>query len=298
MPVVSNGDVDLYFETAGDLGGRPLLLVCGLGSQLTTWEELVDGFVERGYFVVVFDNRDVGLSTKLDHFDSVETAISAMGRGEDVDAPYLLSDMADDAAAVLSAAGVEAAHVCGVSMGGMVAQQFALQHTDRTLSLISVMSTTGDPDVGRPTSEAVATLLVTARDREGVIELSIESSRVIGSPGHLDEEWERRRAEVAFDRCHHPAGVGRQLLAVVSSGSRSAALRDLDVPTVVVHGAADPLVSVDGGERTAEIIADAELMVIAGMGHNREPAFWSVYYEAVARAATRADARADPRVRA
>lgn len=289
MPVANNGDVELYYETAGDPDGRPLILICGLGSQLTTWEGLVDGFVGRGFHVVTYDNRDVGRSSKLDDYAHVGSAVSAHRGGDDVEPPYLLSDMAADAAAVLDAAGIEAAHLLGVSMGGMIAQQFALQSPDRTLSLISVMSTTGDPDVGRPTHQAAATLLATASNRDEIIELSIESSRVIGSPGHLDEAWERRRAEIAYDRCHHPAGVGRQILAVVCSDSRSNALRDLDVPTVVVHGGADPLVPPDGGERTAEVIPDAEFMLIDGMGHNREPVFWPVYYEAAARAAARAD---------
>jgi pimeloyl-ACP methyl ester carboxylesterase len=233
--------------------------------------------------VIRYDNRDVGLSTKIDtpELDFASSLMAAMG-GQEVDAPYLLDDMADDAAGLLDALGIHAAHVVGVSMGGMIAQTLAIRHPAKVLTLTSIMSTTGDRDIGQPTPEAMEQLLQPpATDRDGAIEQSVNASKVIGSPAHFDEGRTRERAAEAYDRSFYPVGVGRQLLAIVASGSRREALGAVRVPTLVIHGGADPLVQPDGGRRTAEAIPGAALLVIDGMGHDLPPAFWPQVVDAI-----------------
>lgn len=297
MPIaLANADgIELCYETFGDPDGVPLLLIMGLGGQLVRWEtELVEGFVDRGFFAIRFDNRDVGLSTKpeVGSVDIANRLLGAFG-GQPVEAPYLLSDMAADAVSLLDHLGLDAVHAVGVSMGGMIAQTMAIEHPDRLLSLTSIMSTTGDLDVGQPTPEAAMLLLrPRATDRAGAIAADLEASRVIGSPEHFDPERVRRLAELSFDRCFHPVGVGHQLLAIMASGSRTVALREIDVPTLVIHGDVDPLVDVSGGRRTTEAVPGAELVVIEGMGHDLPPVFWPTLIERITALAARADAAA------
>jgi pimeloyl-ACP methyl ester carboxylesterase len=267
----SNG-IEIAYETHGDPGDEPLLLVMGLGSQLLSWPiEMVDALVDRGFFVVRYDNRDVGLSTKLgtsDHIDFMATFLQA-AEGKPIEVPYKLTDMAADGIGLLDHLGIGSAHIVGVSMGGMIVQTMAIEHPTRVRSLTSIMSTTGDPDVGTPTSEARAALLTPVQtEREAAIARAVETSRVIGSPDHFDERASRKRHEEAYDRCFNPAGVARQLLGIMASGSRAEELQRLDVPTLVIHGAVDPLVTLSGGERTAALIPGAELLVIDDMGHD------------------------------
>ncbi len=282
--------IELFYETFGDPADVPLLLVMGLGAQGHVWDvELVEGLVDRGFYVVRFDNRDVGLSTKPDvgRINLMERLLAAFA-GQPVEAPYLLRDMAADAVSLLDHLGIAAAHVVGASMGGMIAQTLALDHPDRVLSLTSIMSTTGDPDVGQPDPSVTSVLLTpTPADRDGAVAHSIAASRAIGSPEHFDEERARRRAETSYDRCFYPAGFGQQLLAIVASGSRTEALRALDLPTLVIHGDVDPLVTPSGGRRTAEVIPGAELLEIEGMGHDLPPVFWPTIIEAITRLAAR-----------
>jgi pimeloyl-ACP methyl ester carboxylesterase len=202
--------------------------------------------------------------------------------------------MAADGVAVLDALGIDATHIFGQSMGGMIAQTIAIEHPARVLTLTSVMSSTGDTDVGGATGEALQRLIMTPpSDREAYIAHSTETSRIIGSAPHWDEERAARRAAAAFDRCYLPLGIGRQMLAVMASGSRSEQLRSLKVPTLVIHGADDPLVNVSAGERTAEVIPGAELVIIEGMGHDLPPPLWPQVIEAVTRHAARAAVGAD-----
>ncbi|MGY6502379.1 MAG: alpha/beta fold hydrolase [Acidimicrobiales bacterium] len=263
MPYATNGSVRLYHETFGEGSDPTLLLVNGLGSQCIRYsEEWCARFVDAGFHVIRFDNRDVGLSTSLDD-------------APDGEAPYLLRDMAADAVAVLDAVGVERAHVMGLSMGGMIAQTMAIEHPHRMLTMTSVMSSTGDSDVGRSSPEAYRLLVTPARpDLEGVVERAIEAAGVYGSPDHIDPERLRALAAADFERAFNPAGVGRQLRAVNASGSRSDALRSIGVPTLVIHGDQDRLIDVSGGVRTAEVIPGARLEIIEGMGHDYPPAFW------------------------
>jgi pimeloyl-ACP methyl ester carboxylesterase len=259
MSTARNGEVEIYYETFGDPSQPTLLLVNGLSSQCinyaTEWCEM---FCAAGYQVVRFDNRDVGLSSKLDHGD------------------YGLSDMANDAVAVLDAIGVDRAHVMGCSMGGMIVQRLAIDHADRLLSLTSVMSRTGEPGYGDSSEEALAFLMAPpAPTRQAYIDNQVAALHVYGSkPEWLDDEAIRARAAAAYDRCFCPPGVGRQMKAVVSDGSRADQLRAVRLPTLVLHGSRDTLINPSGGRRTAELIPGARYVEIEGMGHDYPPPVW------------------------
>jgi len=259
MPVAHNGDVEIHYERFGDPERPTLLLVNGLGSQSINYaSEWCEMFCDEGYEVVRFDNRDVGLSSKL----------------PDVD--YALTDMADDAIAVLDAVGVERAHVMGCSMGGMIVQRLAIDHPERLLSVTSVMSRTGEPGFGDSSEEAL-TLLMTPQppERAAYIERQVEALHVYGSkPEWLDDEAVRRRGAAAYDRCFCPDGVVRQMKAVGRDGSRSEQLAKVDLPVLVLHGSRDTLIDPSGGRRTAELIPGARYVEIEGMGHDYPPPVW------------------------
>ncbi|HUE06835.1 MAG TPA: alpha/beta hydrolase [Acidimicrobiales bacterium] len=259
MPVAHNGDVEIHYERFGDPERPTLLLVNGLGSQSINYaSEWCEMFCDEGYEVVRFDNRDVGLSSKL----------------PDVD--YALTDMADDAIAVLDAVGVERAHVMGCSMGGMIVQRLAIDHPERLLSVTSVMSRTGEPGFGDSSEEAL-TLLMTPQPPERVayIERQVEALHVYGSKHEwLDDEAIRQRAAAAYDRCFCPDGIVRQMKAVGRDGSRSEQLAKVDLPVLVLHGSRDTLIDPSGGRRTAELIPGARYVEIEGMGHDYPPPVW------------------------
>jgi pimeloyl-ACP methyl ester carboxylesterase len=265
MSSARNGDVEIYYEEFGDPNAPTLLLVNGLGSQSlnydAAWCRL---FCQEGFHVVRFDNRDVGLSTKLDGVD------------------YALADMAEDAIAVLDAVGVDKAHVMGCSMGGMIVQRLALDHTDRLLSLTSVMSRTGETGYGESSKEALAFLLAPAApSRAAYIDRQVAAHHVYGSkPEWLDDDAIRTRAAAAYDRCFCPEGVGRQMMAVMHDGSRSDELAELDLPTLVIHGSRDTLIDPSGGRRTAELIPGARYVEIEGMGHDYPVAVWRQWVDA------------------
>jgi pimeloyl-ACP methyl ester carboxylesterase len=288
--MVRVGELDLCYETFGDASGEPLLLVMGLGAQMTAWPvELCEALVDRGFHVVRFDNRDAGRSGKFegDAGEFLPTFLAA-AHGEQATVPYLLADMAADAVGLLDALGIDSAHLVGASMGGMIAQTIAIQHPDRVRTLTSIMSTTGAPEVGQPTAEAMQVLLrPPAGTREEAIEQAVAARHAIGSPAHFDEEVARTMAAAAYDRSFYPAGTARQLLAVVASGDRTQALRRLDVPTLVIHGDADPLVTPTGGQATAEAVAGAELLVLEGMGHDLPAVHLAAIVEAVTALAAR-----------
>ncbi|MDY7105209.1 MAG: alpha/beta hydrolase [Actinomycetota bacterium] len=287
------GNVELAYEVYGDAGDPPIVLVNGLGNQMIHYDTgFVAALVERGLRPIRFDNRDTGRSTWIDAKVDFNGAFSAWRAGEAVEgAPYDLSDLAADTVAVLDAVGVERAHVFGMSMGGMIAQQVAIDHPDRVLSLISVMSTTGEPEYGKASKEAFGVLTAAPpRTAEEAGDAALAAAKVIGSPAHLDEAWLRARAVEAFERASNPKGIARQLVAIYATGSRAAGLAGLKVPTCVIHGALDPLVGPDGGRRTAELVPDAELHMIDGMGHDLPPGLWGTIGDLVAAHVARSSA--------
>ncbi|MFC4586239.1 alpha/beta fold hydrolase [Sphaerisporangium corydalis] len=284
----ANG-IEIVYDSFGSPDGRPLLLIMGLGSQMIHWdEEFCELLAAQGHHVVRFDNRDVGLSTHL-HAAGVPDLGAALGGGA-ITPPYLLADMADDAAGLMDALGWDSAHVLGASMGGMIAQSFAIGHPGRTRSLTSIMSTPGR-EVGPPTEAAMGALLTgSAPDRDAVVRRSVEVWKVIGSPGYpLDEERIARVAGLSFDRAYDPAGFGRQLAAILASGDRTAALGGLSVPTLVIHGEADPLVQLAGGVATADAIPGAKLLTFPGMAHDLPRPLWPEIVAAVTDLTERAD---------
>ena len=294
MPFTERSGVSICYETYGDPEDVPLMLVAGLGMQLVRWDrELLDSLIDRGFFVIAHDNRDIGLSQSFGHVevDVVATVMAALGGETDIDAPYRLTHMAADAIAVLDDLAIGRAHVVGTSMGGMIAQTMAIEHPTRLASMTSIMSTTGDPDVGTPKPEVLSALMPTpAEGREAAIEAVVETFRLIGSPEHFDEDLTRAGAARAYVRAHDPSGQSRQLLAVLASGSRTDALASVTTPTLVVHGEADPLVDISGGRRTAESIPGAEFLPIEGMGHDIPRAFQPQVIEAVLSLVSRAEA--------
>ena len=276
--------IELEYVTAGDPTDPPLLVVNGYTSQLVSWPQgYIDRLVGQGLFVIRFDNRDVGLSTKLDgRRVSPGAVLSASLKGEPLpDVPYTLSDMAADGIGLLDALGIDRAHIVGNSMGGMIVQTMAIEHPDRIASVTSVMSSTGDPRVGAPTSEARDALLAPPpADREAFIEAS-QASLVWASKRYPDPAWLRTNAATQYDRCFYPEGATRQLAAIYASGDRSAGLAALEVPMLVIHGRDDTLITLQGGERTAELVAGSKLLVLADMGHDHPAPLWPVLAEAI-----------------
>ena len=287
--------VDIAYERFGPPGLPPVLLLMGLGTQMLGWPDgFCDALVARGVHVIRSDNRDIGLSSHLS--DAPAPDLAAIFRGDTSSASYKLSDMAGDTIGLLDTLGLDSVHLVGASMGGMIAQTIAIEHPGRVRSLTSIMSSTGDPSVGQATPQAMAALLSPpAGTRAEAIERTLSILRVIGSPGfELDEADVRRRTGLAFDRAHDPLGVSRQFAAIAASGDRTAALRSLSVPTLVVHGADDPLVNVSGGRATARAIPGAELVVLDGMGHHLSRELWAEIARHIGAIVARAEAeRAD-----
>jgi pimeloyl-ACP methyl ester carboxylesterase len=278
-----NGIV-LCYETFGDRSDRPLLLIMGLGAPMTWWDdEFCQKLTERGFFVIRYDNRDTGRSSRMR--GRVYAPAAYLLRSS----PYTLTDMADDAAALLDELNLPAAHVAGASMGGMIAQTLAITHPERVLSLTSIMSTTGGRRVGGPTARAAQMLLGRApKTREAYLSYLVRTFRIIGSPGYrFDEGRMRDRAATTYDRGVNRSGTVRQLAAIVSSRDRAPALRKLKIPAMVIHGERDPLVHVSGGRATAKAIPGAELDVVPGMGHDLPHVLWPRFVDAIARTADR-----------
>ena len=276
MPTIPVNDIEICYESFGDPEAPPLLLVVGLGAQMTLWSPgFVCELLDRGFRVIRFDNRDAGLSTKSDGPPPDVMALYAgFLAGERIEAPYTLSLLAADAVGLLDALEIPAAHIVGSSMGGMVVQMIAIEHPDRVLSLTSIMATTGHTEVGQPDPEAVMALLSPVPEgRAAAIEASVNTSRLIS--GDLFDEVESRRiATESYDRCFNPAGTMFQLAAIGASGDRTEALRQLDVPTLVIHGRQDPLITLSGGEGTAVAVPGADLLVFGQMGHDMPARYW------------------------
>jgi pimeloyl-ACP methyl ester carboxylesterase len=281
VPQAHVNGIDIEYVTDGDPSDPPLLLVMGLGAQLIAWPAgFVDELRKRGFFVIRYDNRDSGLSTKFEGLPDM----GALFTGTDLSSvPYRIEDLADDAAALLAELGIAQTHVVGVSMGGMITQALVINHPELFLSATSIMSTTGDRAVGASTGEAMTALLrPVATSREEAIEASVEGSRVIGSPAYPTEERLLRvRAGEAYDRSYCPEGTARQLGAILGSPDRTEGLHGVRIPFLVVHGEADPLVTPSGGDATAAAVPGAKLLTIPGMGHDLPEALWDAVIDAI-----------------
>jgi pimeloyl-ACP methyl ester carboxylesterase len=278
--------IELEYEVAGNPADPPVLLIMGLGAQLVVWDdEFVLGLARRGHFVVRYDNRDVGLSTRFEGSPApaIPELLAKRAAGESVAVPYRLDDMADDAAALLDHLEIAAAHVVGASMGGMIAQVLALRHPRRVRTLVSIMSSTGNPELPPAKPEAMARLMIPAPPaRADYIEHMLASQRVLSGSGFpLDAEATRALAGRLFDRAYYPAGVARQIAAILAAESRAEALASVRAPTLVIHGLEDPLVPVDAGVDTHESIAGSELLLIDGLGHNLPRSVWPTLIDAI-----------------
>jgi pimeloyl-ACP methyl ester carboxylesterase len=282
--------VELCYQTFGDPDGQPLLLVMGLGGPMTWWDtELCQMLATEGFYVVRYDNRDTGRSTRIRQRVTRGQLIRAFG-GRKVKSPYSMADLAGDAVALMDHLGLDSAHVAGISMGGMIAQTVAIEHPKRVRSLTSIMSTTGKRTVGWQDPRLIPALIGPRKPgRESYVTTSVAFWDVIGSPGYpADRDRLAARAGETFDRGYSASGVMRQMLAVLQQPDRTQRLRSLRVPALVVHGMADKMVHVSGGRSTAAAIPGAELVLVDGMGHDLPPALFETVVEAIARTADRA----------
>lgn len=293
MAAIDANGITIEYEVSGE--GDPLLLVHGLSGQLVDWpEELVAGLVAAGFQVIRFDNRDIGLSTESswEPPSQVKTIAKSLAR-RPVQAGYLLSDMAADAAGLLDALGIEHAHVAGVSMGGMIAQTLTIEHSEKVRSLTSIMSNTGDRKNGKVTWRLIARLVRLPRPtRENALQRSMEIFEAISGPDFDVEEY-RLQAERAIDRSYREAGVARQTAAIMASPDRTAGLRGVTAPTLVVHGLLDPLVKPSGGVATSKAVPGSRLVMFPDMGHDLPRARWAELISEIRRNADRAAVPSD-----
>ena len=294
MQISANG-IALEVEDHGSPSGEPLVLIMGLGMQLVAWHPaFVAMLVARGFRVIRFDNRDIGLSQRFDHLGVPNLALDSIRHavGMKISAPYTVADMADDTAGLLAALGIPAAHICGASMGGMIAQQLAVRHPQRVKSLTLIMTSSGSRRLPGPTLKVRSALISRPADPnnvQSVIEHSVKLYRLIGSPGYpAPEAYLQERLGQSVRRSYRPAGTARQMVAIAADGNRSKLLARITVPTQIIHGQADPLVPVAAGRDLAAKIAGAELDLIAGMGHDLPTEMWPRFVSGIASAAARA----------
>ena len=294
MPNVMANGIQIEYDTFGDSSFPALLLVAGNGAQLIFWEvEFCELLAKKCFFVIRFDNRDAGLSTKFKEagIPDFPAAIKAAMEGKPVESAYSLDDMADDAVGLLNALGIEKAHICGVSMGGMIAQVIAYRHPKHVLSLTSIMSMTGNPDLPQGKPDALAAVLAPApAERKAYVEHMMNVWRRIWSPGFpFEEKRARTFIENSYDRSYYPQGMTRQNIALIANGDRRPSLSTIAVPTLVIHGADDPLIPVEGGKDTARVIPGAKLFIISGMGHDMPKGVWAEIADAISENAAQAD---------
>ncbi|MFO7965913.1 MAG: alpha/beta hydrolase [Desulfobacterales bacterium] len=273
MPNTRVNGIRIEYETYGAPSDPALLLTIGLGCQLIYWDEpLCRRLAESGLFVIRYDNRDTGLSTRFDDAGEpdMEAIMKALMQGKSANTAYTLNDMVDDAAGLLDALGIEKAHICGMSMGANIAMDFAVRYPARTLSLIPIYGSSGDPGLPGPDPEAMNIFFEPIPDeKDAFVERLVRDFKILAGSGFpFDEPWHRDLAARAFDRGYYPEGTSRNLAAVITAGSRKAALASVTVPALVIHGTEDPIVPVDASHDIAAAIPDAELMIIDGMGHD------------------------------
>jgi pimeloyl-ACP methyl ester carboxylesterase len=294
MPHVKANGLDVYYESHGDAGAEPILLIMGLGAQMSRWSpDFIGKLTAAGHRVIAFDNRDVGLTEKLDDAGPPDmgAVVGALSQGKAPPVAYTLAEMAVDAAGLLGALEIERAHIVGASMGGMIAQLVAADFPERTLSLTSIMSTTGNPDLPRAAPEAMARLNTPApdpaKDLEAFLASSVEGAKVMASAYPVDEAQARAQALADYRRCYYPVGFQRQYAAILASPDRRPKLNTIAAPTVVIHGGDDPLVRVEGGRDTAQNIPGAELIIVPGVGHEIPTAVQDVFVAGILSAVAR-----------
>ena len=276
--IKANG-IDICYETFGESSNPTILFVMGLGAQMIAWPQLyMSELVDAGFHVVRYDNRDVGLSTKFEEagMPDFEALIADLMAGKTPAVPYKLSDMAQDGIGLLDALKIDKAHVIGASMGGMIVQQMAIDHADRLLSMVSIMSTTGDPSLPSATQAAMDVLTQpgpAADEIDLLVEHNLKNRKVIGGDGFTDDQEARDQTRKIIERQFYPIGAARQRAGIMASGSRTESLKTVSIPTLVVHGDKDPLVPVEGGIHTAEMIPGAKLEIQKGMGHALFPQY-------------------------
>jgi pimeloyl-ACP methyl ester carboxylesterase len=293
MQIKANG-IRLEVEDHGSRHGEPLVLIMGLGMQLIAWhEDFVQSLVERGFRVIRFDNRDIGLSHDFDHLGVPNLAIEAMklAVGLPVRSPYALADMAADTAAMLEVLDIPKAHICGASMGGMVAQQLAVRHPERVKSLTLMMTSSGARRLPGPSMRVRGAMLSRPADLsfDSIVAHYVALYKLIGSPGYPSTDaWLRQRLGMSVRRSYRPRGTARQMTAIAADGDRSSLLAHIKAPTRVLHGLADPLVPVAAGRDLAARIPGAQLDLVEGMGHDLPVALWPRFADAISAAASRA----------
>jgi pimeloyl-ACP methyl ester carboxylesterase len=299
MPHAKANGLDIYYESHGQMTDAPILLIMGLGAQMSRWSpDFIDMLVAAGHRVIVFDNRDVGLSEKLDAAGAPDmgAVVGALAEKRKPPVAYTLDEMAADAAGLLAALGIERAHIVGASMGGMIAQLVAADYPERTLSLTSIMSSTGNPDLPRATPEAMARLNTPApdpnQDLDGFLAHSVEGAKVMAGTYPVNETLVRENALSDFRRCYYPVGFQRQYAGIMASPDRRPKLATITAPTVVIHGADDPLVPLAGGRDTAENITGAELRIIPGVGHEMPAATQQAFIDGILAAVARSSVSA------
>jgi pimeloyl-ACP methyl ester carboxylesterase len=285
MPRAQANGIEIEYDTTGDSNDPALLLVMGFTAQMTLWDDaFCKALADRGRYVIRYDNRDCGLST---HLDGVAVDMAAilnvfMAGGEPPEVPYKLSDMAADGMGLLDALGIQQAHIVGASMGGMIVQTMAIEHPDRVLTVTSIMSTTGEREYGQAAPEAMAALLTPPpTERDAYIEAAAATAKLFSSPRYFDPNKSRERSAAAYDRAFYPEGATRQMAAIIASGDRADALRELHVPMLVLHGLADTLIMPSGGQRTAELVPGANLLQLHDMGHDLPEPLWPLIVDAI-----------------
>jgi pimeloyl-ACP methyl ester carboxylesterase len=292
MPNVTANGIQIEYDTFGDPLSPPLLLIMGYGCQMILWdEEFCRQLVEKGHYVIRYDNRDIGLTSKFFEKSGgpkILEMLVALQRGEEVsNVPYTLYDMADDAIGLLDSLSIEKAHICGLSMGGSIAQIMATRYPSRVLSLISIMAGMGgDLDLYPPAPETQAALAtLPPAEREEFIKYFINIMTTIAGPNMPpDEKLVYQQGAITYDRCYYPQGMVCQLVALLATGSRKEEVKSITAPTLVIHGDADPLAPLGMGKSTAETIPGAELLIIKDMGHGLScPEVWPTIVEAIAK---------------
>ncbi len=290
MPNVTANGIHIEYDTFGDSSSPALLLIMGGGSQMIYWEvEFCEMLAKKGFFVIRFDNRDVGLSTKYEEA-GIPDMMAAM-KGEAVNLAYNLEDMADDAIGLLVALGIKKAHICGASVGGMIAQVISYCHPEYILSLTSIMSSTGNPELPQIKPDILAEVYKPVPDeREAYIEHNVNMWRKLWSPGFpFDETRLRTLMGESYDRSYYPQGMARQSAAVLAHGYRKSLIESIKAPTLVIHGDKDPFMSLEGGKETAQLIPGAKLLIIEGMGHDMPKETWPRITDAISNHAMQAN---------